>query len=244
MRFVLLTLFPDFFSGPLSSSILARAAKKKLLDFKIVDLRNYAEGRHRVADDVPYGGGAGMVMKPEPVFKALADLKKNAKKRRRVVLFSPQGRSFDQSAAKRLAKYQELVLLCGHYEGIDERAAVWVDEEISIGDYVLSGGEAAALVLVDAVSRLVPGVLGNAASARQESFEAELLEGPQYTRPADFAGQTVPEVLRGGHHAAIAQWRQRQSLERTLVRRPDLLAQADLTAGQKEIIKGLFTGEE
>jgi len=190
---------------------------------QVTDIRDFAEGKHRVTDDVPYGGGAGMVMKPEPLVKAI----EAAKQRRpsaRVILMSPQGARFDQARAQALVRDGELILVCGRYEGVDERVLGWIDEELSVGDFVLTGGELAALAVIDAAARLVPGVLGNDLSPQSESFAGEgLLEGPQYTRPPEFRGLKVPEVLLSGDHAKIAQWRREQALSRTRERRPDLL---------------------
>ena len=218
-----LTLFPRMVQAPLEESILGKAQEKGLLRVQVTDIREFAEGKHRVTDDVPYGGGAGMVMKPEPLVKAI----EAAKQRRpsaRVILMSPQGARFDQARAQALVRDGELILVCGRYEGVDERVLGWIDEELSVGDFVLTGGELAALAVIDAAARLVPGVLGNDLSPQSESFAGEgLLEGPQYTRPPEFRGLKVPEVLLSGDHAKIAQWRREQALLRTRERRPDLL---------------------
>jgi tRNA (guanine37-N1)-methyltransferase len=220
----ILTLFPRMVAAPLEESILGKARDKGLLRVQVTDIREFAEGRHRVTDDIPYGGGAGMVMKPEPLVAAI----EAAKKRQpgaHVVLMSPQGRRFDQQKAVELSQRDALILVCGRYEGVDERVMGWVDEELSLGDFVLTGGELAALAVVDAVARLIPGVLGNELSAQSESFAGEgLLEGPQYTRPPEFRGLKVPDVLLSGDHGKIAQWRREQALARTKERRPDLLA--------------------
>jgi tRNA (guanine37-N1)-methyltransferase len=222
VRFTILTLFPSMFDGPLSESILGRARAAGHLEFEIVNPRDFAEGRHRVVDDVPFGGGAGMVMKPEPLVAAIEHAR-GAFTPDRVVMLTPQGRPFDQAVAKELATCAGgLALVCGRYEGFDERVREFVDDEICVGDYVLSGGEPAAWVVVDAVARLLPGVLGNERSAETESFEGGLLEGPQYTRPRDFRGRAVPEVLLSGDHGRIALWRQAQARARTRERRPDL----------------------
>jgi tRNA (guanine37-N1)-methyltransferase len=218
-----LTLFPRMIAAPLDESILGRAREKGLLRVQVTDIREFAEGKHRVTDDVPYGGGAGMVMKPEPLVAAI-EAAKAREPSARVVLMSPQGRRFDQRAAHELLLREKLILVCGRYEGVDERVLDWVDEEISLGDFVITGGEFAALAVVDAVARLLPGVLGNADSPIEESFAGEgLLEGPQYTRPPEFRGRKVPEVLLSGDHAKIAAWRREQALLRTRARRPDLL---------------------
>jgi tRNA (guanine37-N1)-methyltransferase len=221
----ILTLFPRMVAAPLEESILGKARAKGLLRVRVTDIRDFAEGRHRVTDDVPYGGGAGMVMKPEPLVAAI-EAAKEREPQARVVLLSPQGRRFDQDKALELSQMPALVLVCGRYEGVDERVLRWVDEELSLGDFVLTGGELAALAVVDAVARLLPGVLGNELSAQSESFAGEgLLEGPQYTRPPEFRGLRVPEVLLSGDHARIAGWRREQAMARTRERRPDLLEQ-------------------
>jgi len=218
-----LTLFPRLCAAPLEESILGKAREKGLLRVRVTDIREYADGKHRVTDDVPYGGGAGMVMKPEPLVAAI-EAARAREPQARVILMSPQGRRFTQTVAQELSRAQSLILVCGRYEGVDERVLEWVDEELSLGDFVLTGGELAALAVIDAVARLMPGVLGNADSAQHESFAGEgLLEGPQYTRPPDFRGRRVPEILLSGDHARIAAWREEQSSSRTRARRPDLL---------------------
>jgi tRNA (guanine37-N1)-methyltransferase len=221
----ILTLFPRMVASPLEESILGKARARGLLRVQVTDIRDFAGGKHRVTDDVPYGGGAGMVMKPEPLVAAI-EAAKEREPQARVVLMSPQGRRFDQEKALELSQSAALVLVCGRYEGVDERVMGWVDEELSLGDFVLTGGELAALAVVDAVARLLPGVLGNELSAQSESFAGEgLLEGPQYTRPPEFRGLRVPEVLLSGDHARIAGWRREQAMARTRERRPDLLGQ-------------------
>ena len=218
-----LTLFPRMIAAPLEESILGKAREKGLLRMQVTDIREFADGKHRVTDDVPYGGGAGMVMKPEPLVAAIEAARQRGPGAR-VVLLSPQGPRFDQGKAQELASHGALILVCGRYEGVDERVLRWVDEELSLGDFVLTGGEMAALAVIDAVARLVPGVLGNELSAQSESFSGEgLLEGPQYTRPPEFRGLRVPEVLLSGDHEKIARWRQDQAVARTRERRPDLL---------------------
>jgi tRNA (guanine37-N1)-methyltransferase len=230
LRVDILTLFPGIFESPFSHSLIGKAQARGLLTIGIHDIREQAEGRHRVADGAPYGGGDGMVMKPEPLVRAIeAVAGRKARRRAWVVLLSPAGTLLTQAKARELAARRRLVLVCGRYAGVDERVAVSVDEEISIGDYVLGGGEPAAVVLVDALARLVPGVLGNEASSLADSFEGGLLEHPQYTRPATFRGLRVPEVLRGGDHAEVARWRRKEALRRTWARRPELLARAALT---------------
>jgi tRNA (guanine37-N1)-methyltransferase len=224
-NFSVITIFPGMFDSPLSHSILKKAQEKRLINIDLIDLRDYTTDRHRSTDDTPYGGGQGMVMKPEPLVAAIEQTR-HKKTHARVILLTPQGRVFDQETAQRLSQEQEVVLICGRYEGIDERVKAFVDEEISIGDYTLSGGEPAANVIIDAVARLVPGVLGNENSALEESFADGLLEYPQYTRPEEFRGMKVPEVLLSGDHERIRQWRRRQSLELSRERRPDLYARA------------------
>ncbi len=216
-----LTLFPRMIAAPLEESLLGKAREKGLVRVQVTDIREFAPGKHRVTDDVPYGGGAGMVMKPEPLVAAIEAARERLPGAH-VVLMSPQGRRFDHSLAQELVKREKLVFVCGRYEGVDERVISFVDEEISLGDFVLSGGEFAALAVIDAVARLVPGVMGNAESVQIESFSEGLLEGPHYTRPPEFRGLKVPEILLSGDHAKIAQWRKEQALARTRERRPDL----------------------
>jgi tRNA (guanine37-N1)-methyltransferase len=221
----IVTIFPGYFASPLATGLLGKAGERGLLQVRLHDLRAWAADRHRSVDDAPFGGGAGMVMLPGPWFEALDALQADGPAH--VVLLAPDGHRFDQATAVRLARQPRLVLCCGRYEGIDERVRTRVDEVLSIGDFVLAGGEPAALVVLDAVARLVPGVMGNAASAAEESFAAGLLEYPQYTRPAVYRGLEVPAVLRSGDHGAIARWRHAQALERTRRLRPDLLERAD-----------------
>jgi tRNA (guanine37-N1)-methyltransferase len=222
VRVDVVTLFPEMFSGPLQQSILGRAISDGRFEVRFVNPRDFTSDRHRTVDDYPYGGGPGMVMKPEPLFLAVESVTSPSSE---VILMSPAGRVFDQALASELAQKQHLVLICGHYEGIDARVSEHLATmELSIGDYVLTGGEVAAMVVIDAVARLLPGVLGHAESAGDESHSAGLLEYPQYTRPSDFRGWDVPEVLLSGNHAEIARWRRRQSLERTSGRRPDLMS--------------------
>jgi tRNA (guanine37-N1)-methyltransferase len=225
MRIDIITIFPKMFSPVLKESIIKRAQKKGKVIFFIHDLRIYSGNKHRKVDDRPFGGGSGMVMRAEPIFDAVKDVREKSKtKKSKVVLLCPQGKRLDQKTAKRLSKEKQLILICGHYEGIDERVRQHlVDEEISIGDYVLTGGELPAMVLVDAVVRLLPGVLGDKNSLNFESFEGNLLEYPQYTRPANYLGMKVPEVLICGDHKKIELWRRQQALARTQERRPDIL---------------------
>ena len=232
MRFSVITLFPEIFASPLEHTILKRAQEKGLVSIDLVDLRQYARDRHRVTDDYPYGGGQGMVLKPEPVIEAIEDCRRRLKEPR-VVLLSPRGRVFDQAVAAQLLEDREVVLVCGRYEGFDERVTAYTDDVLSIGDYTLSGGEIPALAVIDAVTRLTPGVLGNERSAREDSFVEGLLEYPQYTRPAEYRGMKVPEVLLSGDHEKIRDWRRRMSVETTARMRPDLLARADV-AGEPQ----------
>ena len=240
MHFDILTLFPGMLDGPLQTSILGKAVDKGLISIGLHNLRDWAEGRHQVTDDTPYGGGDGMVMKVEPVARALASLKEQ-RPQSRVLLMSPQGKPFCQTEAKRLSREAGLIFVCGRYEGYDERIRSLVDEEISIGDFVLTGGELAAAVVLDATARLVPGVLGAEGSAETDSFSDGLLEYPQYTRPAEFNGMKVPEVLASGNHQAIAEWRRREQLRRTLARRPELLETAPLSEKDLAILDVLRT---
>ena len=230
MRIDILTLFPEMFRGPFEASIVARAVEQQIVHLELHNLRDWSEGRHHIVDDYPYGGGAGMVLKPEPIFRAVEAVRPLAPEPGRVVLCTPQGRLLTQPIVDELAKLPRLIILCGHYEGVDERVREHlVDDEISIGDYVLSGGEPAAIVLVDALVRRLPGALGSEESLEEESHAQGLLEYPQYTRPADFRGLGIPDVLLSGHHEEIRRWRRRQSLLRTALRRPDLLSKACLT---------------
>jgi tRNA (guanine37-N1)-methyltransferase len=221
MKIDVLTLFPAMFAGPLDESIIKRARDAGLLDLKIHNLRDYAHDRHKTVDDRPFGGGPGMLLKPEPIFEAVESLKRE---RTRVILISPSGRTFNQAIARELAQLDDLLMISGHYEGFDERVREQLaDDELSIGDYVLTNGALPVMVIIDAVTRLLPGVLGDEESAHEESFSHGLLEYPQYTRPATFRGMPVPEILLSGNHAEIAKWRDEQSRLRTKERRPDLL---------------------
>jgi tRNA (guanine37-N1)-methyltransferase len=235
MRIDILTIFPGMFRGPFEESIVKRAVEKELVQIFLHDIRDYASDKHRTVDDYPFGGGQGMLMKPEPLFAAVEDVQGQAAERGPIVLLTPQGRLFDQKVAVELARHDRVILICGHYEGVDARVHEHLaTDEISIGDYVLSGGELAAMVVVDAVVRQIPGVLGSPLSSADDSFAEDLLEYPQYTRPADFRGMNVPEVLLSGNHGEIALWRRQQSLLRTARRRPDLLIHADLTKEEKQ----------
>lgn len=228
MNFDVVTLFPEMFESPFAGSIIGKAVSKGLVQINAHFLRDWAEGRHQVTDDTPYGGGDGMVMKPEPICRAIASLKAQ-RPGAKVLMMTPQGQPFDQQQAQQLSQHENLIFLCGRYEGFDERVRSYVDAEYSIGDFVLTGGELPAMVIIDAVARLIPGVLGNQGSAEADSFSDGLLEHPHYTRPAEFDGQRVPDVLLSGDHARIAAWRRSQQLLRTLQRRPDLLEDVQLT---------------
>jgi tRNA (guanine37-N1)-methyltransferase len=244
MRIDILTLFPEMFRGPFEASIVGRAIEARLVEIAVHDIRDYAEDRHQVADDYPYGGGPGMVMKPEPIFRAVESVRAMAAEPGRVVLLTPQGRVLENQVVEEISQVSRLILLCGHYEGVDERIREHlVDDEISVGDYVLSGGETAAMVVVDAVVRRLPGALGSGASLEEESHAQGLLEYPQYTRPAEFRGWRVPEVLLSGHHAEIARWRREQGVLRTARRRPDLLARAPLSDKERRMVSSLEDDE-
>ncbi len=241
MRIDLLTLFPEFFLSPLNQSMLRRAQVLGRVSFRVLDLRDFTTDRHKVTDDRPFGGGPGMVMKPEPLIAAIRRVREEDPDTK-VILPSPAGRLFDQGMARELAQVPSLLFMCGHYEGVDERVRHFIDLELSIGDYVLTGGEIPALVVVDAVTRLIPGVLGGEGATEEESFQTGLLEYPHYTRPRDFEGLTVPEVLLSGDHARIARWRREQALRRTRALRPDLLDKASLSPEDREILATLPEG--
>lgn len=236
MIFDILTLFPGMFDAPLSESIVGKARQRGIVQIRLHNIRDYATDKHQMTDDRPFGGGEGMVMKPEPIVSALEALEIEAP-RPRIILLSPQGRLYNQALAWDLARHERVILLCGRYEGVDERVVChYVNDEISIGDYVLTGGELGAMVIVDSVSRLLPGVLGNASSALTESFNEALLEYPQYTRPQEFRGHQVPEILLSGHHEEIRRWRRGQALLRTRERRPDLFARLSLSNEDLELL--------
>ena len=239
MIFTLLTLFPSIFESPLAESLVKKAIDKGLLSFNIVNIRDFAEDIHRTCDDAPYGGGAGMVMKVEPIHRAIEYVNDHFGKPR-YVLLTPHGKQFDQETAARLSREKHVGLVCGRYEGVDERVHSLVDDELSLGDYVLSGGEAAALVIIDAVARLVPGVMGNEASSVNESFEEPLLEYPQYTRPQTFRGMEVPGILLSGNHEEIRRWRRKESIRRTILRRPDLLETFEPTDEDSRLIREIM----
>jgi tRNA (guanine37-N1)-methyltransferase len=238
MKIDILTLFPDMFRGVFGQSILKKAEEKKAVTYNLVNFRDYADNKHQTVDDYPYGGGAGMVLKPQPIFDAVEDLKSKSTTNPRIILMCPQGERYTQKKAEELAKEDHLILICGHYEGFDERIREHlVTDEISIGDYVLTGGELGAMVVVDSVVRLLPGVLGNETSHIKDSFSTGLLEHPHYTRPADFRGMKVPDVLLSGNHRLIEEWREKEALKRTWERRPDLLHEYPLTEKQKQWIQ-------
>lgn len=245
MNYYIMTLFPEMVLDGLNTSIIGRAAEKGLLSIDAINIRDYTKEKHGHVDDAPYGGGAGMVMQAEPVCDAYEALCDRLGKRPRVLYMTPQGRVFNQNIAKELAQEEDLVFLCGHYEGIDERALdLIVTDHLSIGDYVLTGGELPAMVMIDCISRLVPGVLNNDASAEIESFYDNLLEYPQYTRPEVYRGIRVPEVLLSGHHKKIDEWRRKQSIVRTLERRPELLADANLSEKERDYLQKLVEGRQ
>ena len=241
MHFDIFTLFPGMFQGPLTESILKRAQEQGLLSIALHNIRDATTDKHHIVDDYPYGGGAGMVMKPEPIFAAIEAVYQSGP----IILLAPQGRRFTQHIAQELAQEPRITLLCGHYEGIDERVREHlVTDELSIGDYVLTGGELAAMIVVDAVSRLVPGILASE-STQEESYSSGLLEYPQYTRPPEFRGWRVPDILLSGHHEHVARWRRKESLRLTRARRPDLFAQLDLSSKQdKQLLKELDEEEK
>jgi tRNA (guanine37-N1)-methyltransferase len=254
MRFDIVTIFPAMVEQALGAGVVGRAIERGTLDVTIHDLRAFTIDRHRVVDDVPYGGGPGMVLKPEPMFAALDAIARDSEVPATVILTSPQGTPFTQEVAQRLSRLPRLALLCGRYEGVDERVRARVDEEVSIGDYVLSGGELAALVIVDAVARLVPGVIGDEQSVADDSFSRGLLDFPQYTRPAELTMNglgvaereplKVPDVLLSGNHAEIRRWRKREAVARTLARRPDLLSSATLDEEEQQILRELVAKRE
>jgi tRNA (guanine37-N1)-methyltransferase len=247
MNIDVLTLFPEMFEGVFNASILGKAQERGLVRLRTVNFREFAGNKHNTVDDYPYGGGGGMVLKPEPIFAAVEHLQSETESgvRPRVILMCPQGKRFDQQIARQLAEERHLILICGHYEGYDERIREHlVTDELSIGDFVLTGGELPAMVVIDAVVRLLPGVLGNEMSAVTDSFSTGLLEHPHYTRPPQFRGWSVPEVLLSGHHGKIQEWRRRQSLLRTWRRRPELLETAELTPEEKQWLDEIRRDEQ
>lgn len=235
MKIHILSLFPEMFTGVLGTSIMKKAVEKEAVSFEVTDFRDFSTNKHKSVDDYPYGGGAGMVLKPQPIFDAIDAIKEKSNQKPRIVLMCPQGEKFTQKKAEELAQESQLIFICGHYEGYDERIREQLaTDEISIGDYVLTGGELGAMVVIDSVVRLLPDALGNEESAPEDSFSTGLLEHPQYTRPAEFNGYEVPEILRSGHHQKINDWRKKQSLLRTKQRRPDLLENYPLTDQEKQ----------
>lgn len=237
MRCDILSLFPEVFEPYVNSSIMGRAQKKGLLKLKLYNLRQFSTGKHLQVDDVPYGGGPGMVLKPEPIFRAITKISGGGKAKR-VILTTPQGKPFNQQLARELAREEGLLIICGRYEGVDERVAEeLITDEVSVGDYVLSGGELPALIILDAVTRLIPGVLGDDESAAEDSFMQTLLDYPHYTRPAEYQGLAVPEVLLSGNHGQIRRWRRYQALKRTYLRRPELLEGLEVSAEDKELLE-------
>ncbi|WP_100404502.1 tRNA (guanosine(37)-N1)-methyltransferase TrmD [Bacillus solitudinis] len=240
MKIDVLTLFPEMFSGVFGSSILKNAKESGVVSYRIINFREYADNKHKKVDDYPYGGGAGMVLRAQPIFDAVDALTNQMQKKPRVILLCPQGERFTQKKAEELAEEEHIILLCGHYEGYDERIREHLaTDEISIGDYVLTGGELGAMVIADSVTRLLPGVLGNAESAITDSFSTGLLEHPHYTRPSDFRGMKVPDILLSGHHKNIDAWREQESFKRTWERRPDLLEDRKLTTEEEKRLKNL-----
>jgi tRNA (guanine37-N1)-methyltransferase len=245
VRFDIVTIFPRMVEAALAEGILAKAMQRDVLTVRARDLREFTGDRHRTVDDVPYGGGPGMVLKPEPVFKAVDAIRQEVGEPQAIVLVSPHGKIFNQTEAARLSALEHVVILCGRYEGIDDRVRVnLATEELSVGDYVVSGGELPALVIVDAVARLIPGVVGDEDSVAGDSFSRGLLDYPHYTRPAEFREWKVPDVLVSGHHGEIRKWRKRQAIELTLLRRPDLLADAELDVEEQEILRELMEAKK
>ncbi|HMA58918.1 MAG TPA: tRNA (guanosine(37)-N1)-methyltransferase TrmD [Halanaerobiales bacterium] len=238
MRFDILTLFPEMFNGPFSDSMIKKARENGIIDINLIDIRDYTTDKHNTADDYPYGGGAGMVLKVEPIYYALADITEDFSQSTTNILLTPRGQKLDQSMVKDLSGKDRLVLICGHYEGIDERIRNnFVDQEVSIGDYVLTGGEIPAMVLVDAVARLLPGVLGHDESKKNDSFYNGILDYPHYTRPQEFKGMEVPEILLSGNHQLVDRWRKKEALKRTYLMRPDLIENTELTQDQQELLR-------
>lgn len=245
MKIDVVTLFPEMFDGPLGHSIVSRAIDKGIVEVNRVNFRQFGKGKHQVVDDTPYGGGAGMLLKPEPLFDAMESIEERSPEtKKRVILMDPAGKPFNQAMAEDFSEEEHLVFLCGHYEGYDERIRSLVTDEVSLGDYVLTGGELAAMVMIDATVRLLPNVLGNAESAQTDSHSSGLLEHPHYTRPAEYKGMGVPDVLMSGNHAKIDEWRHKESLKRTYFRRPDMLETRDLTKQEQQWIKEFQLDQE
>ncbi len=244
MEIKIFTIFPEMFDGPLNASLLGKAREKGILDIEVVNFRDYSTDKHKAVDDTPYGGGAGMVLQPNPVVAALRDKTDLNDEDLEVIMVTPQGRIFNQEAAVELSKKKKLAFICGHYEGYDERIRHFATKEYSIGDYVLTGGELPAMVMIDTICRLIPRVIKEKASFEDDSFYTGLLEYPQYTRPREFEGMEVPEVLLNGHHEQIRIWRKKESLRRTYLRRPDLLANYELNAEEKRLLDEVKREEE
>lgn len=244
VEIIIFTIFPEMFSGPLSTSILQKAREKKIIDIRLINFRQYAQDKHKSVDDYPFGGGAGMVLKPEPIIHALEGNLNLEDPEQEVILLSPQGKRFSQEDAKELSSKKKLAFICGHYEGFDERIRSFVSREFSIGDYVLTGGELPAMVIIDATARLIPGVIKEAESFKGDSFYNGLIEYPHYTRPRVFRGMEVPEVLISGNHEKIRRWRKKESLRRTLVRRPDLLKDYKLSEEDIILLKEIKAEED
>ncbi|UQS85705.1 tRNA (guanosine(37)-N1)-methyltransferase TrmD [Apilactobacillus apisilvae] len=248
MRIDILSLFPDMFSGPMGESIIGKAKNNDLLDINVTDFRKFTTDKHNHVDDYPFGGGAGMLLQAQPIFDALSNTQEEAKKQNipqgRIILMDPAGKKFDQKAAEDLSKEEHLTFICGHYEGYDERIKTLITDEYSLGDFVLTGGELPAMVMIDSTVRLLPEVLGNQNSAPGDSFSSGLLEYPQYTRPAEFRGMKVPEVLTSGNHQKIALWKQKEALRKTYLRRPDLIDHNQLSSTQKKLLAEVRIEEE
>ncbi|MBL1225153.1 tRNA (guanosine(37)-N1)-methyltransferase TrmD [Enterococcus sp. BWR-S5] len=245
MKIDILTLFPRMFEGPLGESIIGKAVEKELLDIQVFNFRDFSDNKHQTVDDYPYGGGAGMLLKAQPIFSAMDAIEEQAPQtKKRVILLDPAGKQFDQSMAEEFSQEEHLVFICGHYEGYDERIRTLVTDEVSLGDYVLTGGELGAMVMVDATVRLLPEVLGNNLSAQTDSHSTGLLEHPQYTRPAEFNGMMVPEVLMNGNHKLIEEWQLKESLRRTYQRRPDMLEKLELTEQMKKMLQEVQQEEQ
>lgn len=243
MKIDVLTLFPEMFHGVLNESILKKAQEKEAVSIDVINFRSFSTNKHQTVDDYPYGGGAGMVLTPQPIYDAVDFVKqKRGSTNPKIILFCPQGETYNQKKAEQLAKEEHLIMICGHYEGYDERIRHLVTDEISIGDFVLTGGELASMIVIDSVVRLLPGVLGKAESHQQDSFTTGLLEHPHYTRPREFRGMKVPDVLLSGNHQKIAEWREKESLRRTFFRRPDLFERFPLSEKQKKWLEELKNG--
>lgn len=244
MKIDILTLFPRMFDGPMSESIVGKAIEKKILEVSVTNFREFSDNKHQTVDDYPYGGGAGMLLKVQPIFSAIESIQgQNPLSKKRVILLDPAGKTFSQEMAEELSQEEHLVFICGHYEGYDERIRSLITDEVSLGDYVLTGGELGAMVVIDAVSRLLPDVLGNNLSAVQDSHSSGMLEHPQYTRPADFNGMKVPEVLMNGNHRLIAEWQLKESLRRTYQRRRDLLDELEMTPEISQLLQEIENEE-